>query len=96
MPATRGTVKTFDRVNGYGFARVPGVEKDVFVHSSNLTGLARDVGLTPGDVIEIGRLRFQAGGRVRAFVVRLLDDEAAAAASSRTFAPTGRVWRAQE
>jgi cold shock CspA family protein len=94
VPPTRGTVKSYDAGTGYGFGCVPGVGKDVFLHASDFTGLARDVGLRPGDAIAIGRLRVEAGGRVRAFVIRLLDAEAAAVASPRTFAPTGPVWRA--
>ena len=46
-----GIVKGFDTQRGYGFIRVPGMEKDVFCYFNGIPGVGRK-NLTPGGKVE--------------------------------------------
>ncbi|OQX89440.1 MAG: cold-shock protein [candidate division Zixibacteria bacterium 4484_93] len=47
----RGRVKRFDEKKGYGFIEVEGMERDIFVHYSDVAGEGFRT-LAPGDEVE--------------------------------------------
>ncbi|MCD6098122.1 cold shock domain-containing protein [bacterium] len=47
----RGRVKRFDEKKGYGFIEAEGIDRDIFVHYSDVVGEGFRT-LTPGDEVE--------------------------------------------